>query len=494
MKFIVDTERKTIKAQSIKFSVQLPQDQDDFWKDLENKARDSLYSSTAIIDELRYNKGRLEFGHTQTELGIPKDFTCYFYLDFTDYKLYSNSGTLIKPEIITHNLRNLKVIPLEGEDWLSYFYRYWKRLAYGSSSRIKAKYLFTLTEIQLRNLKAVEKLYRAGYVVSDSRINYSLHNPSAHDKSPWDILGVPKCIFKALVQHPDVRDDISSWSAGLEKMRKFKYWGEVWSVLEELNIVGAFLREVADRSDFVTTLEELVEDKLYNRKRLLEYLFVDLPEKQGFGNITQAAKDLLDYAGMCAAVYDSIEDRYPKYLKTEHDIIIKKFNDMKKVLDNEKFLKSYEKEDLSFRSKTYYDTYGDEDDGYSRGYYRIVVPNSADSVVDEGKAMHHCVGSYIPRIQEGKCLILFMRSYEPVTSWRPKMRRHLTIELVDGVIVQARGRFNENPNENEIRCLAEYCQVRGFELSEYLKHLYKSLTREEFCLSKEEQRKDEVAC
>ena len=43
---------------------------------------------------------------------------------------------------------------------------------------------------------------------------------------------------------------------------------------------------------------------------------------------------------------------------------------------------------------------------------QIVCPKRANELVAEGRALHHCVGSYIDRVAEGRCLIVFVRRVE----------------------------------------------------------------------------------
>lgn len=55
---------------------------------------------------------------------------------------------------------------------------------------------------------------------------------------------------------------------------------------------------------------------------------------------------------------------------------------------------------------------------------RILIPDSAEEIVAEGRTLHHCVGGYAARHIQGKTCILFLRKA------RTPMRSFLTIELV----------------------------------------------------------------
>lgn len=72
---------------------------------------------------------------------------------------------------------------------------------------------------------------------------------------------------------------------------------------------------------------------------------------------------------------------------------------------------------------------------------QIVCPQRANDLVDEGKALHHCVGGYIDNVAEGRCLIVFVRRVE-----EPK-KPYVTVEVRDGKIAQIHGDHNSKPTE-----------------------------------------------
>ena len=49
---------------------------------------------------------------------------------------------------------------------------------------------------------------------------------------------------------------------------------------------------------------------------------------------------------------------------------------------------------------------------FEYGNYKVVLPTCAMDIVDEGKNMHHCVGSYVSRVVDGDCFIVFIRNKE----------------------------------------------------------------------------------
>lgn len=76
---------------------------------------------------------------------------------------------------------------------------------------------------------------------------------------------------------------------------------------------------------------------------------------------------------------------------------------------------------------------------YERDGLAVVVPSVPDEVVAEGRALHTCVGSYVGRVADGQCLILFVRDISA-----PDVPLY-TMEVRDRRVVQLRGKGNSDP-------------------------------------------------
>jgi len=141
-----------------------------------------------------------------------------------------------------------------------------------------------------------------------------------------------------------------------------------------------------------------------------------------------------DYIIMC--VHMNIEyDKYPRYLHTMHDIMAK----------NHSIYVSYE-------SEKQYNTIKQEVAAYEYGdkHYCVIVPETIDTIIGEGKALCHCVSSYIDKVLEKKTCIMFMRNTsDPKTPL-------VTIEIQDNRIVQAKGHSNRGPAPEEQVFLNKY--------------------------------------
>lgn len=99
---------------------------------------------------------------------------------------------------------------------------------------------------------------------------------------------------------------------------------------------------------------------------------------------------------------------------------------------------------------------------------KIVVPHSSMQIINEGKMLHHCVGSYVERHADGKLSIVFLRQKSDPTT------PYYTIEVSnEGDIVQCRGYRNnnaDNPKTDDIRSFEK-------EYQKYLDENYKKFIK-----------------
>ena len=138
----------------------------------------------------------------------------------------------------------------------------------------------------------------------------------------------------------------------------------------------------------------------------------------------------VDYLHMCRRQAYDMKDKsvlFPKNCAAAHDREaerIQKINDAQK---NKAFGMAY----AGFARKAV----------LSNEELQIVCPQRANDLVDEGKALHHCVGSYIDKVAEGRCLIVFVRRVEELK------KPYVTVEVRDGKIAQIHGDHNSKPTE-----------------------------------------------
>ncbi len=81
---------------------------------------------------------------------------------------------------------------------------------------------------------------------------------------------------------------------------------------------------------------------------------------------------------------------------------------------------------------------------YSDGRYSILMPGSAEEIIEEGRYLCHCVGTagYIEAMAAKRCTILFLRNNDRIA------KPLITIEERDGAIRQCYG-FRDTYNTDE---------------------------------------------
>lgn len=74
----------------------------------------------------------------------------------------------------------------------------------------------------------------------------------------------------------------------------------------------------------------------------------------------------------------------------------------------------------------------------------VYVPESAKELLEQGRALHNCIGTYVDRIAEGKTLVFFVRRLEAPND------PFVAFEYVNGEVVQCRADHNENVTDDKI--------------------------------------------
>lgn len=143
---------------------------------------------------------------------------------------------------------------------------------------------------------------------------------------------------------------------------------------------------------------------------------------------------LVDYARMNVEMKREYE-KYPRYLKSFHDITVRNYNLFKRKSANAKFQKV-------MKTFAKYE--------YKNEVYSIVSPKIADDLVSEGVRLNHCVASYIDDVSNKKTCIMFLRkNLSPETPL-------ITLEIQKNRVVQAKGKNNSNPGPDENKFIDEY--------------------------------------
>jgi hypothetical protein len=113
---------------------------------------------------------------------------------------------------------------------------------------------------------------------------------------------------------------------------------------------------------------------------------------------------------------------FPRNLHEVHDAVSKLIVDKNNEKMNNQIKRAY---------KVLLEKYRFTKDGLT-----LIPPKSAKEIVNEGHTLHHCVYSYVERVANGSCVILFIRKADKIDE------PFYTVELRDGKISQTRGQGN----------------------------------------------------
>lgn len=176
-------------------------------------------------------------------------------------------------------------------------------------------------------------------------------------------------------------------------------------------------------------IPNLIEKYNLNFQSLINYLFFDL-YSQGINEINDDILSIYDDTlNMQTLMYDGkVREKYPKHLKEAHDKTTLIYNLNQKYFEHQQAVKLHNK----CKSLEFHDS-----------EYCIITPEDSSELIDEGISLHHCVGSYVNRVNSGKTSILFLRKVDA------QDESLITIEYQDGSIKQVRGLCERLMNDKE---------------------------------------------
>lgn len=206
--------------------------------------------------------------------------------------------------------------------------------------------------------------------------------------------------------------------------------------LEYMNLTDNDIYEVlsCENYDYSHETREYTYWSYYN-KLIIEYgytakalmLYLDyLKTYEALDDVDGTLKELYDYAKMMKMISVKF-DKYPRNFLTSHRIACRNYNRLKAQFSEEIFNKRIDK---SLE--------------YTYGNYKFIYPETTQDIKDEAVQQNNCVASYIQRVIDGNCHILFMREKDNIES------SLVTIEVRNDVIVQAKGKFNRDTTADEL--------------------------------------------
>lgn len=105
---------------------------------------------------------------------------------------------------------------------------------------------------------------------------------------------------------------------------------------------------------------------------------------------------------------------------------------------------------------------------WNNDMYAIVMPKSAEEIINEGAILNHCVGNYCERVANGESIILFLRKLEELD--KPLYTVEIRPNMYKFEFVQCRGYKNADPPkeiydrvDNFLESYAKWFNKRKFE-------------------------------
>lgn len=178
------------------------------------------------------------------------------------------------------------------------------------------------------------------------------------------------------------------------------------------------------------TFYTLIRDHNYNPINLLK--FIDYLITYEALSLNDVLTELLDYCNMMSAISPKY-DKYPRNFLTTHRIASRNYNRLKQ---------SYPEEVFTCRI--------DASLEWTKDDYKIVYPKEIQDIKDEAVQQNNCVSSYIEKVINGKCHIVFLRNKHALDL------SLVTIEIRDNKVVQAKGKFNRDVTSEEQYIIEKY--------------------------------------
>lgn len=254
---------------------------------------------------------------------------------------------------------------------------------------------------------------------------------------PYEIFGLSKPAFKIYMDFMNASDH--TFRSINKYMDHIKYLDELYKGKPDcFKRVFDFILRIGYTD--ITSVRKLI-DLGYDITRLETYLIDDIYTYQGIADAGEGFRILCDYINACQRMGAPFE-KYPKSLKLAHDIAVKNL----KIIISEK-----EAEDFKaiVSSKEYKELL------YKNEKYQVIIPECANDVIEEGRKLHHCVGSYVSRIRKGETRICFMRNINDLKT------PLITLEVRDGRLTQYKGSCNRSPHSEEMKFIMEFAKEKN---------------------------------
>lgn len=274
---------------------------------------------------------------------------------------------------------------------------------------------------RVQNYSQFEQIFSAGidiYLAEDSNYYY-------HTSFKYSINEIPKSLIKLCRTY----DEIKLTNTSVGEYRKnpnahYVAFANDYISLDKDDIFKIWTVLNKSRNNPTSYFNMLITDYGYNAKDL--WIYLDrLKTFEAIEDMKYLIEEIYDYAHMMKQISNKF-DKYPRNFLTTHKIACRNYNRLQQEFSEELFKKRI--------NKKYECSFGD---------YIFIYPKSTQDIKDEAVHQNNCVASYIDKVIDGKCHILFLRKkISPNDSL-------VTIEVQNDQIVQARRKFNDPVTEKD---------------------------------------------
>lgn len=276
---------------------------------------------------------------------------------------------------------------------------------------------------------------------------------------PKDIFGASKAMLRRaeeqIVSFYEVYGEEASpksslWKTILDNNSEVELHYRVIQTLDSIKAEGITTEEIhlATHSEgaiynLSNVLRETERDFKADFKALIRYLYYDCTQRQGM-EPDEASAQLRDYYRLVTHLPRF--EKYPKYLKTAHDVASK----------NARLIKD---ELMALGIKKTYTANQSLEMGV--GSYVYLLPRASKELEEEGAMQANCVAGYARSVSIGKTVVVFMRDAKKMDD------SYVTIEIQDHAIVQALRSHNRQMDYEDFLAMREWANLNKLGIKVY---------------------------
>ncbi|PPB12981.1 PcfJ domain-containing protein [Brevibacillus laterosporus] len=284
-----------------------------------------------------------------------------------------------------------------------------------------------------------ELLYKAGI-----QIDSYTHVANPNGRTPIEVLGLSKTQWKMVMKYNiSIKEfkEIKNDSADNKMINHLFYIKTLEDEFGIDKLKSFFDNEFGHIYDKHTYRSALRIAEQYNLpiKKFIKYIYFECDVSQGLQANT-ALDQYADYIRMTTEMGYERFERYPKFLRTAHDIASRNY----RIKLNEIEMKEWES---SYENNKHFE--------YAYQGYRIFPPKEPSDLIKEGNVLGHCVGSYVNKVRKGISAILFLRERDDIEA------PLVTIEVIENRIAQARGKMNYPPTQKQNEIIKKFAEKFG---------------------------------